>query len=55
MNTPCVTRRVLALAAIAFRVPGKLDWDSKNVRFTNSVEGNKYVKPAFKPGWELKV
>ena len=45
----------LALAAIAFRVSGKLDWDTKNVRFTNSVEGNKYVKPAFKPGWELKV
>lgn len=45
----------LALAAIAFRVPGKLDWDSKNVRFTNSAEGNRYVRPAFRPGWELKV
>jgi hypothetical protein len=45
----------LALAAIAFRVPGKLDWDSKNLRFTNSAEANKYVKPAFRNGWELKV
>jgi hypothetical protein len=45
----------LALAAIAFRVPGKLEWDSKNMRFTNSAEANKYVKPAFRPGWELKV
>ena len=45
----------LALAAIAFRMPGKLDWDSKNLRFTNSVEANKYVKPAFRPGMELKL
>ena len=45
----------LALAAIAFRVEGKLDWDSKAMRFTNSAEANKYVKPVFRPGWEMKV
>ena len=45
----------LALAAIAFRVLGKLDWDSKNLRFTNSGEANKYVKPLFRRGWELKL
>lgn len=45
----------LALTAIAFRVPGKLNWDSKLMRFTNSVEANKYVKPAFRPGMELKL
>lgn len=45
----------LALAAIAFRVPGKLDWDSRNLRFTNSAEANKYVKPVFRKGWELKL
>lgn len=45
----------LALAAIAFRVPGKLDWDSKNLRFTNSAEANKYTKPVVRKGWELKV
>jgi hypothetical protein len=45
----------LALAAIAFRVSGKLEWDSKNVRFTNSPEANKYVKPVFREGWELKL
>ena len=45
----------LALAAIAFRVPGKLDWDSKNLRFTNSAEANKYIQPAFRKGWELKL
>jgi hypothetical protein len=45
----------LALAVLAFRVPGKLDWDAKNMRFTNSPEANKYVKPEFRAGWELKL
>jgi hypothetical protein len=45
----------LALMAIAYRVPGKLEWDSKNLRFTNSPEANKYVKPVFRKGWELKL
>ena len=45
----------LALAAIAFRVSGRLDWNSKTVSFTNSAEANKYVKPVFRKGWELMV
>jgi hypothetical protein len=45
----------LALAAIAFRVPGKLDWDAKNIRFTNNADANKYLRPVFRKGWELKV
>jgi hypothetical protein len=45
----------LALMAIAYRVPGKLEWDSKNLRFTNNAEANKYVKPVFRKGWELKL
>jgi predicted dehydrogenase len=45
----------MLLGVIAFRVPGKLNWDSKNLRFTNSAEANKYVKPAFRKGWELKL
>ena len=45
----------LALAAIAFRVHGKLDWDAKTMRFTNNPEANKYVRPVFRKGWELKV
>ena len=45
----------MVLGVIAFRVPGKLEWDSKNLRFTNSAEANKYVKPAFRQGWELKL
>jgi predicted dehydrogenase len=45
----------LALTVIAFRVPGRLDWDSRNLRFTNSAEANRFVKPVVRKGWELKV
>ena len=45
----------LALVAIALHVPGKLEWDSKNLRFTNSPEANQFVKPMFRKGWELKL
>jgi hypothetical protein len=45
----------LTLAVIAWRVSGKLDWDSKNLRFTNSAEANRYVRPEFRKGWELKL
>lgn len=45
----------LALVCIAWRVPGKLEWDSKNLRFTNSPEANRYVKPMFRQGWDLKL
>jgi hypothetical protein len=36
-------------------VPGKLEWDSKNLCFTKSAEANKFVKPVFRKGWELKL
>jgi predicted dehydrogenase len=45
----------LALMAIAYRVPDRLEWDSKNLRFTNNAEANNYVKPVFRKGWELKL
>lgn len=45
----------LALAVIAWRVPGKLDWDARTLRFTNNADANKYVRPEFKKGWELKL
>ena len=45
----------LALGAIALRVPGKLLWDAKNQRFSNSDEANKYLKPSVRKGWELKA
>ena len=45
----------LALGPIALRVPGKLLWDSKNMRFTNSEQANKLLKPYTRKGWELKI
>jgi hypothetical protein len=36
-------------------VPGKLEWDAKNLRFTNSPEANRFVKPVFRKGAELKL
>ncbi len=45
----------LVLGAIALRVPGKLLWDAKNMRFSNNDEANKYIKPYVRKGWELKL
>jgi predicted dehydrogenase len=45
----------LALAVIAWRVPGKLEWDSRNLRFSNNAAANKYVRPEFRKGWDLKL
>ena len=44
----------MVLGAIATRVEGKLLWDAKKMEFTNNREANKYVKPVFRKGWELK-
>ena len=45
----------MLLGVIAMRVPGKLLWDTRTLRFTNSVEANQFVRPVFRPGWELKL
>ena len=45
----------LVLGAVALRVPGKLLWDSKNMRFTNNEEANKYIRPYLRKGYELKL
>jgi len=45
----------LALGAIALRVPGKLMWDARNMRFSNNQEANKHLKPFLRKGWDLKL
>jgi predicted dehydrogenase len=45
----------LALGAVALRVPGKLLWDARNMRFTNNEEANRYLRPTLRQGWELKL
>ena len=44
----------MVLGAVAARVEGKLLWDPKKMEFTNNKEANKFVKPVFRKGWELK-
>ena len=44
----------MLLGVIAMRYDGKLDWDAKNMRFTNNKEANRYLKPAFRKGWSFE-
>ena len=45
----------MLLGSVAARVPNvKLLWDPKKMEFTNNREANKYVRPVFRKGWELK-
>jgi predicted dehydrogenase len=45
----------VTLGAIAYRVEGKLEWDSARQRFTNNAEANKYLRPVFRKGWEVRL
>src|SRR5215467_9148990 len=45
----------LAMIPVAYRVPGKLNWDHKSMRFTNNAEATALVRPTFRKGWELKL
>lgn len=42
------------LGIIAIRMLGqKLEWDGKNMRFTNCPEANQFVNPPYREGWTL--
>ncbi len=46
-----MTETVL-LGTIAIRFPGqRLDWDSKNLLFTNEARANQFVRKSYRPGW----
>jgi hypothetical protein len=45
----------LILGAAALRVPGKLLWDAKKMRFTNNAEANRFLTPFVRKGWEMKL
>jgi predicted dehydrogenase len=44
----------VVLGAISVHFEGKLLWDAAKLEFTNNREANKFVKPAFRKGWEIK-
>jgi predicted dehydrogenase len=42
------------LGVVAIKMSGqKLEWDTKNTRFTNSNEANQFVNPPYRAGWTL--
>jgi hypothetical protein len=48
----------ILLGNIALRVGKlgqKLEYDAKNMRFTNSEEANKYITKAYRKGWDFKL
>jgi predicted dehydrogenase len=45
---------IALLGVIAIKLPGtKLEWDSAAMRFTNSPEGNSFLNPSYRSGWNL--
>jgi hypothetical protein len=45
----------LVLGAVATHYEGKLLWDNAKGEITNNKDANKWVKPTFRKGWELKL
>ena len=45
----------MILAAAAVHAEGKLLWDNTKGEFSNNKTVNRWVKPTFRKGWELKL
>jgi predicted dehydrogenase len=45
----------LVLGAAAVHADGKLMWDNAKGEFSNNKEVNKWVKPTFRKGWQIKL
>ena len=45
----------LVLGAVATHFDGKLLWDAAKGEISNNKEANKWVKPAFRKGWDIKL
>jgi hypothetical protein len=45
----------LVLGAAAVHYDGKLLWDNVKGEFSNNKDANRWVKPTFRKGWDLKV
>ena len=45
----------LVLGAAAVHYKGELKWDNKKGEFRNNREANRWVKPRFRKGWELRI
>jgi hypothetical protein len=43
----------MLLGVIAMKFEGRLDWDARNMRFSNRPEANRYLRPVFRKGWKF--
>jgi hypothetical protein len=43
----------MLLGVIALRVEGKLEYDPIKMKITNNADANKYLRPAFRKGWQF--
>lgn len=43
----------IAMGVISLRAEGKLKWDNTRMKFTNSAEANRYVRPEVRKGWSF--
>jgi hypothetical protein len=43
----------ICLGVVATRVEGRLDWNTAQMKFTNSADANKYIKPEIRKGWNI--
>ena len=44
----------ILLGTVAIREPDTfLDWDAKNLQFTNNEDANRYLQRTYRKGWEM--
>jgi hypothetical protein len=43
----------ILLGNIALRVGRRLEWDGRNLRFTNLPEANQYITKEYRDGWKV--
>lgn len=44
---------VILLGNVALRAGKKIDWDGVAMRATNCPEADQWIRPAFRPGWDI--
>lgn len=45
----------LLLGAVAVHYEGKLLWDNRRGEFSNNREANRWLKPEYRKGWQVKI
>jgi len=46
---------LLGNVALMVGIGKKLDWDAKNMRFSNNEDANKYTTKKYREGWDIKL